>query len=46
MGWYIPWNDSDGKAYLIVDGYDSNKNITFETDDPALGAVKLVIKGD
>ena len=46
MGWYIPWNDSDGKACLIVDGYDSNKNITFETDDPALAAVKLVIKGD
>ena len=40
-GWYIPWNDSDGKAYLIHDGYGSSETIRFETDDPALAAVTL-----
>ena len=40
-GWYIPWDDSDGKVYLIHDGYGSSETIRFETDDPALAAVTL-----
>ncbi len=45
MGWYIPWKkDSDGKAYVILEGYSGSPEghyMTFETDDPALAAVKL-----
>ncbi len=41
MGWYIPWKDSDGKAYLILDGSGADQKLRFETDDRTLAKVTL-----